>query len=145
MKKLISLFLCALMVMSLSATAFAMPINGDDDATLNGTGGTTQPGAEPQSHTHSWEWVSTSNGGYQSQGNGCAQVIYRKWKCPCGATYESTETGKTEPHSGPVYAASCNGSTQTWQRTCSKCGDHYTTTTPCPGKDHKNGCQWLPV
>lgn len=69
MKKLISLFLCALMILSLFATAFAAPTEDNDGETVNGA---TQPGTESVSPcaangncgNHTWVLYDASCDGY---------------------------------------------------------------------------------
>lgn len=98
MKKLISLFLCTLMILSLFATAFAVPPEGNDGETLNGAS-TTQPDTEPTS-THSGSdahnWIL-----YDSKCNGTMQTWY--YRCHCGA--HTTEEYRCP---GAVHGAACH-------------------------------------
>ena len=46
-------------------------------------------------------------------------------------------------HSGSATHATCNGTTQTYYRDCTTCGEEYATSNGCPGATHSGVCQWL--
>lgn len=149
MKKLISFFLCALTLVSLSLTAFAAPAAESKGNSPIFPAGSNKPGAEVQdaTHKHNWVWQYSTNGGYKVSNSGCAAIIWHHAECACGATDDSRIIEPEKPHSGgTLYNATCNGADQTWYYTsCSRCGHYYTETHACLGKDHKSGCRWLPV
>lgn len=88
MKRFISLLLCALMVLSLFTTAFALPTNGDDDATLNGI------------RTPSPSFVCVHYGGtlYSATCNGTEQTWYYRNCVFCKRYYTSTRSCPAGPH-----------------------------------------------
>ena len=150
MKKLISFFLSALTLVSLSLTAFAAPASESAGDASMSPASSNKPGVEVQATTHmcikgslvgrTWD----TNYTYFDE-NTCRRGVYSYYSCTIcnGLIFETTYD--TASHSGPVYAASCSGTVQTWHCTCSRCGGRYTETHACQGKDHRNGCQWLPA
>lgn len=150
MKKLISLILCALTIMTLSLTAFATPAPVDKSGETMSPAGSNKPSAEVQSTcAHSWGYVRTVYNGYVWRSNStCALEVCHKLRCNiCNiATKDEFEYMDPASHSGSVYAASCSGTVQTWHCTCSRCGGHFTKTITCPGGPHTPGyCKVLPV
>lgn len=149
MKKLISLLLCALMIMSLSIAAFAAPAPDVGDESF-APAGTNKPGAEVQAHSHIWTADGTVNGDYTYRDEFfCAIPVYPQYKCSCGAKKPGDNPIDYKfpvPHNGAPYAASCNGTIQTWQCTCNRCGGRFITTRDCPAGPHTPGyCNVLPV
>lgn len=147
MKKLISLLLCALILVSLSIPAFAASASENSGVGSMSPAGANKPEAEAQAtaHTHDWVWQYSVNGGYTAKGSGCAAITYHKYTCACGATYDAREIGPEESHSGALFSASCDGHWQTWTYDCKKCNSSYNEMKMCPNKGHTGPCTRLPV
>lgn len=149
MKKLLSLALCAVMLMALALVAFADEPHDSIPDYINGTGG-SKPGAEPMDFcVHTYITVKASDR-YISEGpSGCSRRIAYVTSCTkCGAFLDDasyTEKFPVTPHNNRVYQATCNGVTQIWYNRCSNCNYTSTENKPCPAAPHKNGCNFLPV
>lgn len=148
MKKILSLALCALMLTALSLTAFAQ--TADDTAVELSNAVDFAESYSTCNHTYITldAYVAQDQFVYVDN-TGCAHPVVNRMKCTkCGDIYVSSATGAyvdKAPHSGSPYRATCTGTMQTWYCTCNNCHHNFTKQVACQGKDHRNGCKWLPV
>lgn len=67
------------------------------------------------------------------------------WTCEkCGQKFVEGIEALKSPHNHRLYSSSCSGTTQTWNYSCSYCGDSYSTTKKCPKAPHTGPCTVLP-
>lgn len=133
MKKTISLILVVLLVVTMAIPAFAtMPETIEPKACIHSSYSLV-------SATHNT--VSVSNTKHRD----CYDKVYQCTNCSYSWSEREWMYGTEADHSGSLYQATCNGTTQTWYYRCDTCNGSYYTNTPCP-KPHDDGyCNWLPV
>ncbi len=156
MKKLLSLALCAVMLMPLALTAFAdEPLPDDPLFYMHSTGG-SEPGAEPQAYctTHTWDYANPSittgsRQTYPSDITCCAYPVVYTFRCRnCPATMKETRGYQNilTHNYNRGLTSSCNGTTQSLTYGCAYgCPATTIRTQRCPGAGHSsNYCRWLP-
>lgn len=150
MKKLISLLLCALMLVSLSIPAFAASASENSGVGSMSPAGANKPEAEVQSTciNHSWGYFETVYNGYVWRSNStCALEVCHRYRCNnCNvAPRVILEYMDPASHSGALFSASCDGHWQTWTYDCKRCNSPYNEMKICPNKGHQGPCTRLPV
>lgn len=148
MKKFMSLLLCALMVMSLTLTAFAIPPEAPGTEPMS----PTNPGAEPQvtCTNHIYVNYQDRNKSITNFGDGtCGYEVYLVGTCKFCKDEDWQETGRKSgvaSHTYTLSSATCNGYDQTRHYNCTRgCGASKTETKRCLMAGHSGGCQWLPI
>lgn len=133
MKKTLKRGLCLVLAMVL---ALAMGI------TAMAAGITTLANCEHESHHSTYRRVS----GYRYVSSEYCEADYEvSWTCEkCGQKFVEGTVTRKSPHNHRLYSSSCSGTTQTWNYSCSYCGDSYSTTKKCPNAPHKGSCTVLP-
>ncbi len=155
MKKLISLLLCALMITSLSLTAFAAPASESKGNSPIFPASTSEPDAEVQAYctTHSINYadpIVDVGPRVAIPGTGtCGQPIshsYRCRNCPYKTDPENKGYQSILSHNYMRDITSrCDGYTQYLTYGCSYgCGSSTVTTRVCPSAGHSGACRWLP-
>lgn len=83
--------------------------------------------------------------GYRYYSSSQCEAEYEvTWTCKnCDKTFVESKFLR-EAHNFRPYSSSCSGTTQTWNYSCSYCGDSYSTTKKCPNAPHKGSCTVLP-
>lgn len=134
-RKLISLLLFSVLLLSIALPAFAAPPEDEiaPQATC-GHGSCTTP-------TESGTGVYV----YNNRGTHCERIkVVKKCKL-CYATLTSYKLGAAVAHDNKFSYATCDGNNQTWYYWCTKCNhDTVGVTHPCYGAPHGSVCQWLP-
>lgn len=141
MKRFLSLLLCALMLMSLTVAAFALTPEEESKEPMS----PPISGAEPQACDHHWVYTAGAPIYEYLDNTYCLETARRIRRCSCGVMEIEDMGTEPVPHDGPVYNAYCSGGMQTWFCTCNHCYNSYTIQFTCPGKDHRSGCNWLPL
>ena len=132
MKKVISLVMAIALVMCLAIPTFA----AQPDTVV------------PQACSHTWGAATTSTSWAKYNDSQCKKTVVVTRVCTKCAKVTQTSTVSYPYHGEALSRASCDGTTQTHVYNCPNFGAYrYTKWIACPGagKNHKNGCQWLPI
>ncbi len=134
-RKLISLWLFSVLLLSVALPAFAAP--PEDEIAPQAACG----------HA-SYTVVGSAYAGYKQYYNSSfhADVYKVTKKCKlCYMTFYETELKNFEGHVERYSTSRCNGSVQSWYYHCTKCNhDTKIEQHPCPGAPHGGTCLWLP-
>lgn len=133
MKKILSLVLAVVMIMAMAIPAFAASENEVAPCAVC-TGAHTK-GTYQGKDTY-----------YQKYGEMCQFFVVKHYECSVCHKLFSETTITTENHNKIIKTATCNGTTQTWNQRCSKCGGYFTKYVTCPEAGHTPGnCSRLPI